>query len=93
MSTLRQQIIARLGEASMTIRELSRELRLSESEILKHLPHIAKTLSANGRRLGMEPPVCLSCGFRFRKREKLSAPSRCPLCKGEHIAEPRFSIQ
>ena len=93
MSTIRQQIIERLEGSTMTTRDLSRDLRLSEAEILRHLPHVARTVVAARRRLIMEPPVCLSCGFRFKKRERMSSPSRCPLCKGEHISEPSFSIQ
>jgi len=77
----------------MTSRDLSRELRISESEILKHLPHIARSVNSSRKRLVMMPPVCLSCGFRFKKRERMSSPSRCPLCKGEHITEPLFTIR
>lgn len=93
MPTTRQQIIGKLEEETQTVRRLSQELRVSEREILKHLPHVARSLVATRRRLVMEPPVCLACGFRFRKRERMSAPSRCPLCKGEHITEPVFSIR
>ena len=93
MPTVRQQIMEKLEGGSLTVRGLSQELRLSEGEILKHLPHIARSLNATRRRLVMESPVCLSCGFRFKKRERMRAPSRCPLCKGEHISEPSFSIQ
>jgi len=93
LPSIRQQIIEKLESGTMTSRDLSRELRLSEAEILRHLPHIARSLNSNRRRLVMEPPVCLSCGFRFKKRERMRAPSRCPLCKGEHIADPLFSIR
>lgn len=93
MPTLRQQIIKTLEQGSQTVRGLSQELRLSEEEILKHLPHVARSLVPARKRLVMEPPVCLSCGFRFKKRERMRAPSRCPLCKSEHITEPVFSVQ
>ena len=93
MATIRQQIIERLEGSRMTARDLSRELRQSELEILKHLPHVARSLATSQRRLVMEPPVCLGCGFRFKKRDRMRAPSRCPLCKGEHITEPYFSIE
>jgi predicted Zn-ribbon and HTH transcriptional regulator len=93
LATVRQQIIQKLEASRMTAHELSRELRQSEQEILKHLPHVARSLAAIKRRLVMEPPMCLSCGFRFKKRDRMRAPSRCPLCKGEHITEPYFSIE
>jgi predicted Zn-ribbon and HTH transcriptional regulator len=93
LATVRQQIIEKLEASRMTAHDLSRELRQSEQAILKHLPHVARSLAAIQRRLVMEPPVCLSCGFRFKKRDRMRAPSRCPLCKGEHITEPYFSIE
>lgn len=93
MATIRQQIIKKLETSRMTAHDLSRELRQSEQEILKHLPHVARSLASIKRRLVMEAPVCLSCGFRFKKRDRMRAPSRCPLCKGEHITEPYFSIE
>jgi len=77
----------------MTAHDLSRELRQSEQEILKHLPHVARSLASTKRRLVMEPSVCLSCGFRFKKRDRMRAPSRCPLCRAEHITEPSFFIE
>jgi transcriptional regulator len=93
LATIRQQIAEKLEASRMTARDLSRELRQSEQEILKHLPHVARSLVPTGKRLVMEPPVCMSCGFRFRKRDRMRSPSRCPLCKGEHITEPHFSIE
>jgi predicted Zn-ribbon and HTH transcriptional regulator len=93
LATIRQQIIEKLKASRMTAHDLSRELRQSEQEILKHLPHVARSLASTGRRLVMEPPVCLSCGFRFKKRDRMRAPSRCPLCRAEHITEPSFSIE
>jgi hypothetical protein len=32
------------------------------------------------------------CGFIFRKRDRLKKPGRCPVCHGEHIQDPLFSI-
>ena len=93
MPTVRQQIIETLETAHMTALDLSREMRVSEADILRHLSHVARSLSSARKRLVMEPPMCLACGFRFKKRERLRAPSRCPLCKGEHISEPLFSIR
>jgi len=93
LATVRQQIIQKLETCRMTAHELSGELRQSEQEILKHLPHVARSLAAVRKRLVMEPPTCLSCGFRFKKRDRMRAPSRCPLCKGEHITEPYFFIE
>jgi predicted Zn-ribbon and HTH transcriptional regulator len=93
MLTPRQQILERLEKGRQTVRTLSRELRLPEKDIVRHLEHLARSLVSSRRRLAMEPPVCMSCGFSFRKRERMSAPSRCPLCKSEHISDPVFFIE
>jgi hypothetical protein len=39
------------------------------------------------------PAVCKKCGFVFAKREKLKRPGKCPVCRGESIREPRFTIE
>ena len=87
--TLRQQIVTLLGEADLTAREMSERLGIQEREVLEHLEHVR--LAQHGALL-VEPASCLACGFVFRKRERLKGPGRCPVCKSEHIAEPRFSL-
>ena len=51
------------------------------------------TLHSEGRRLVQVPAECRGCGFVFRKRELLQAPSRCPVCKGESISDPSFRLE
>jgi predicted Zn-ribbon and HTH transcriptional regulator len=29
----------------------------------------------------------------FRKRDRLKAPGRCPVCKGESISDPSFRVE
>ena len=90
MPTLRQEILEALVKEPFSLRELSKLFGLQEREVLGHLAHIAR--SAHPRRLVMEPAVCNRCGFIFKKRERLSRPSRCPLCKEESITPPRYRI-
>jgi transcriptional regulator len=87
--TLRHEIAALLSSESLTAREISEQLGIQEKEVLGHLEHIK--MAAHGR-LVMEPALCMACGFNFRKRERLKGPGRCPVCRSEHIAEPRFSM-
>ena len=87
--TLRHEIIALLSAESLTAREISEQVGIQEKDVLIHLDHIKTALHSS---LGVEPARCLACGFTFRKRERLKGPGRCPVCKGEHIANPRFSI-
>jgi predicted Zn-ribbon and HTH transcriptional regulator len=36
--------------------------------------------------------VCRKCGFIFPKRERLTTPSRCPMCRQQSIQRPRFAV-
>ena len=90
MPTIRKEIASLLEKESLDLREISQTLRIREKEVLDHLQHIAR--SVHPRTLGMDPAVCLQCGFVFRKRERFSTPSRCPLCKSESVSPPRYRI-
>jgi len=87
--TLRHEIVALLNAESLTARGISERVGIGEKEVLGHLEHI--NLALHGT-LVREPALCLCCGFSFRKRERLKGPGRCPVCRSEHIAEPRFSL-
>jgi predicted Zn-ribbon and HTH transcriptional regulator len=90
MPTLRKEIAAAIERESLDLREISQLFRIREREVLDHLQHISK--SAHPKRLTMKPAQCQRCGFVFKKRARLSAPSRCPLCKSESISPPRYQI-
>jgi predicted Zn-ribbon and HTH transcriptional regulator len=91
-STIRQQIIERLAAETLGARELSQELHQSEKEIYAHLVHIEHSLKAEGKRLVIEPPACLGCGFVFEKRQRPHPPGHCPRCKKTRIRRPRYRI-
>lgn len=95
--TIRRTIIEAIKGRLMTAKEISGAAGLSEKEVAGHLAHIQKSVSASreGERLRfvVEPSGCLSCGFVFKKRERLKTPSRCPLCRSEEISEMRFGIE
>jgi len=91
--TARRQIIAVLEQGERSARDLSSEVRISEKEVYSHLEHIRKTMSAEGRYLAVTPAECRKCGFVFSKRERLKKPGKCPVCRGESIHEPLFSIE
>jgi len=90
MSTLRKKITEALEGESLDLKEISKLLGIKEKEALDHLTHIEK--SAHHRGFTVEPASCQQCGFSFKKRTRLSTPSRCPVCKSEHISPPRFKI-
>lgn len=90
--TVRREIIAVLEQGERSAREVSSEVGISEKEVYSHLEHIRKTMSATGRHLAVTPAECRKCGFVFSKRERLKKPGKCPVCRGESIHEPLFSI-
>jgi putative phosphoesterase len=89
--TVRASILSELRAGPLTALELSGRVGLREKEIFAHLEHIARSLRGRGQRLEVEPSRCLDCDFVFRKRDRLSAPGRCPKCQSERITAPRFS--
>ncbi|HMR79971.1 MAG TPA: transcriptional regulator [Polyangiaceae bacterium] len=73
---------------SLDAREISGLIGIPERQVVEHLEHLAK-----GReKLKIEPARCRACEFSFGKRSRTSRPSRCPKCKSERIAAPRFSL-
>jgi transcriptional regulator len=91
MNTLRQAMRELLAEHPRSSLELSQLLSLSEKEVLEHLQHLARA-PGPGLTFRIIPAVCKHCGFVFKKRERLTRPSRCPLCQHESISRPRFAL-
>jgi predicted Zn-ribbon and HTH transcriptional regulator len=91
MSTLRQAMKELLAEQPRSSLELSQLLALPEKEVLEHLSHLARA-PGPGRRFHLIPSTCKHCGFVFRKRDRLTRPSRCPRCQHESISRPRFAL-
>ena len=90
--TVRQRIMAELEKDSMTARDLSKAIRISEKEVIAHMEHVARSLKPP-KRLMIESPVCNQCGFSFPNRRRFTSPSRCPQCRHEGIRPPVFSIR
>ncbi len=90
--TLRQQIVALLQAEEMTPRQLAQAMGLREKELGDHLNHIRRSLSAQGRKLRVRPAECPACGYIFRDRRRLAAPSRCPECKATRLDPPGYRI-
>ncbi|MCX7991488.1 MAG: ArsR family transcriptional regulator [Proteobacteria bacterium] len=85
--TLRQEIIKILKTGKHSAKDLSKILGISEKEIYYHLESVEKS-----EKLNIEPSRCKTCGFIFKKRERLKKPSKCPICKKQFITDPLFFI-
>jgi len=90
--TIRQQIITLLKENDQGTRDLSRIIGKREKEIMDHLPHVKRSIKAQEGTFKTTPARCLRCDYEFKKRKRLSSPSRCPSCKSSHIQDPAFRI-
>ena len=90
--TLRQSLRRELEGGSASARDLSMRLRISEREVVGHLPHLERTLAREGAKLVVEPACCLACDYVFEGRARHTTPSRCPQCRSERIAPPLFSV-
>lgn len=90
--TTRQRIMTELENGPMTIRDLSKAVRISEKEVIAHMDHVAKSLRPP-KRLIIEPPVCNGCGYVFLKRRRFTSPGRCPECRHEGIHPGAFRIE
>ncbi len=91
--TVRRQIMSILKEGTFSAKDISAEVRIPEKEVYGHLEHIRKTTDKKERHMTITPAECVKCGFVFGKRERLKKPGKCPVCKGELIREPFFSIR
>jgi predicted Zn-ribbon and HTH transcriptional regulator len=86
-------MIALLETEAMGVRDLSQALGVSEKDVFMHLEHIQRTARGKGRRFGMTPCECLSCGYVFRDRSRLKKPGRCPKCRQSHILGAMYRIE
>lgn len=93
--TLRREIMSILEEGEHSAKDISQEAGIPEKEVYGHLEHIRKSLKfrrQGSAGLRVVPAECRKCGFVFKKRERLTKPGRCPVCRGTSILEPLFSI-
>ena len=90
--TIRKSIVDILEVRSLSAKEISGHVRISEKEVYDHLKHIQKTLDRKNRKLEITPSRCKQCGFEFKKRERLKKPGKCPVCKSEQIEDTGFLI-
>jgi len=91
--TIRREILEILKENTLSIKDISKIVKIPEKTVVGHLEHISKTITHEGLFLKVIPAVCLHCGFVFKKRDRMGKPGKCPMCKSEHIKEPLYKIE
>ncbi|MBU6433163.1 MAG: transcriptional regulator [Nitrospirae bacterium] len=91
--TPRQRIIDLITDTRLSSHQLAQMLGIPERQVEEHLVHVVKTIAHDKtRRFILDPARCQDCDFVFRGRSRLTSPSRCPHCRSEAIAAPRFGI-
>ena len=90
--TIRRKIMDIIEGNPLSARDISGEVGISIREVSDHMEHIQKSVSRGNYHLVIAPAECRKCGFVFRKRERLRKPGKCPVCRGESIQEPLFSL-
>jgi transcriptional regulator len=92
MKTLRKEMMTLLGDNEMSAKEISSAVGIGEKEVYTHLNHIARSVKHQRKKLIITPAECFGCGYAFEKRRRFTRPSRCPICKSEHIRNPMYRI-
>jgi len=91
--TPRQRIMELLTDTRLTTHQLAQMLAIPERQVEDHLVHVVKSIARDKTlRFILDPARCLDCDFVFRDRRRLTRPSRCPHCRSESIAAPRYGI-
>jgi transcriptional regulator len=91
--TLRRAISELILDEPLSALEISVQAHITEKDVYSHLEHIRHSLHAGGSNLVVIPAECRSCGFVFTKRDRLTTPGKCPICRCETIFEPLFAIR
>lgn len=91
--TPRQRIIDLITRTRLSSHQLAQMLGIPARQVEEHLTHIVKTIARDKtRRFILDPARCQDCDFVFRDRSRLTSPCRCPHCRSEAIAAPRYGI-
>jgi predicted Zn-ribbon and HTH transcriptional regulator len=89
----RQRIIGLIIATRLSSYQLAQMLGVPERQVEDHLTHVVETIAHDKtRRFILNPARCQDCDFVFRNRSRLTSPSRCPHCRRETIAAPRYGI-
>ncbi|MDX1648278.1 MAG: transcriptional regulator [Myxococcota bacterium] len=93
--TSRRRLARWLAEGEHDFETLREALGVGARELERELRHVARSARREARRLRVTPPRCLACGFAFpgRAERHLHPPGRCPRCRGQRIAPPRFRLE
>jgi predicted Zn-ribbon and HTH transcriptional regulator len=92
--TVRQRLARWLAAQELDFETLREALGLGARELEEELRHVERSARRGGGRLVVTEARCLGCDFAFpgRSARHLHPPGRCPRCRGQRIAPPRFRL-
>lgn len=90
--TVRQMLLGLMKGAPKSLLELAMGAGIPEKDVADHIEHLKRSGRSKGVEIGVAPAVCLDCNFSFKKRDRLTTPSRCPVCGSERISSVRVQI-
>jgi transcriptional regulator len=65
---------------------------MTRGDVEDDLRHAIRSARAEGHEIDVIPARCKSCDFVFGE-DKLTKPSRCPVCKGSRLFEPMLRLR
>lgn len=89
---LRRTLGNYLKAEAMSLRQLSRRVRMPERDLKEALKHLRLSLKHAGQVLDVIPACCGKCHFVF-DLDTYHRPSRCPKCKSTWIKDPILKIK
>jgi len=90
--TRREEIFEILKHEKRSAQELANYFRVELKWVIEDLYHLAKSAKPTYD-LRMFPAECKRCGFIFKERSRIKAPTKCPRCREESIQAPLFIIE
>ncbi len=91
--TIRRSIAEIISGGPLSAKDISAEVRIPEKDVYEHLEHIQRSFGNRGPSFVVIPSRCKKCGFVFKKRDRLTKPSKCPVCRGQSIMDPLFQVK
>ena len=88
----RKDLLQLLLHRPLSVRDMARELDVPPAVVAEDLRHLLRSLKRSQLRAVVTPARCRKCGFTFDP-QKLTKPSRCPLCHSTWVSEPRLSLE
>ena len=84
-------MIQLLKTGRYTAGNLSQIIGIREKDVYYHLEHVQKSIGTR-KTIITEAAKCLTCGFEFSSRKRITPPGKCPKCRSEHVTLPIYRI-